>query len=265
MTSPIQLASTLALIGASLQAQAAPPQETHQPRRVREAPALPLSQVEREALRPERPEVHRPASPVNDRGRAERFDPEQAVVAGSLMTLDRRSILHHDLVKGIHWVRGATYKASASPDGFRYIPALGAKAPRNFPVHFRLESVERDGATFELSREAIVSRSGERLILDRGDVEVRYDLALEQVEQSFAFHAPSGSGDVTLRLSVVTELEAQETGGGALRFVNASGGVSYSEAFVLDGAGRHLDLAGGRPRAERSRVVRRSGDGPNRG
>lgn len=155
---------------------------------------------------------------------------------------DRHARLHFDEVAGAFWVRGRTYKASASSDGFSYIPFLGSKAPKNYPVHLRLESVERSGTAFELAPEATVRRVNNRMILDRGDVEVRYDLDLEQVEQSFAFTAPGGSGDVTLRIAVESELVGG-FGGSSLRFSNELGAVNYGEAIVLDSAGRTASVA----------------------
>ncbi len=155
----------------------------------------------------------------------------------AVQATDIHSRLHFDEVEGTHWVRGRSYKASASKDGFTYIPFLGSEAPRNFPVQFRLESVKRSGASFDLSGEAEVRREGDRFVLDRGDVEVRYDLRLEEVEQSFAFDAPAGHGDVLLEISVATELQGSMDAG-SLRFGGEYGGVVYSEAFVLDGAGR---------------------------
>ncbi len=74
------------------------------------------------------------------------------------------------------WVRGATYKACANGDGFSYTPFLGSEAPRSYPVQFRLSGARLDGRELALNDEAVVSQNGDRLVLDRGDVEVRYDL-----------------------------------------------------------------------------------------
>ncbi|MEM9801498.1 MAG: hypothetical protein AAGA20_14315 [Planctomycetota bacterium] len=149
---------------------------------------------------------------------------------------------HHDTVfydeiGGTHWARGRTYKASAGKDGFTYIPFLGSDAPRNHPVHFTLVGVERDGVEIPLEADARVRRSDDRIVLDRGAVQVQYDLALESVEQSFAFSRPPGQGDVTLRLAVTTDLGAT-LDGSALQFTNERGGMRYGEAIVLDDSGR---------------------------
>ncbi|QDV09386.1 hypothetical protein Poly30_49440 [Planctomycetes bacterium Poly30] len=236
---------TLGLAVSSLFPTPLPPQISfqesageHIERRSRRDPsAAPLPDLRRGQPHVNRPatprEVHEPTSaPVGVR-------PEmgEGAALAAVQGQDRHSIVYHDSVGDTLWARGRTYKASASPDGFAYIPFLGSEAPRNFPVRFRLESVQRDGASFDLNPTARVSRVGDRMILDRGAVEVRYDLDVDQVEQSFAFHASAGSGDVTLRLVVETELAAF-TGEETLRFGNDRGSMTYSDAIVLDGMGR---------------------------
>ncbi|MEM9380896.1 MAG: hypothetical protein AAGB93_13165 [Planctomycetota bacterium] len=153
----------------------------------------------------------------------------------------QRDAVYHDEVDGTHWARGRTYKASANQDGFAYVPFLGSDAPRNYPVHFTLTRVERDGTPLDLESTAQVRRDGDRIVLDRGSVQVNYDLAVESVEQSFSFARPEGEGNVTLTLAVTTDL-AGVSDGSALRFANDRGGVRYGEAIVLDDAGRRADV-----------------------
>lgn len=150
---------------------------------------------------------------------------------------EMRSRLHYSEEPDGEWVRGLTFKARASKDGFTYIPFLGSHAPRNFPVEFRLASAELGGRELALDPVAAVSRTGDRFVLDRGPVEVIYDVELDQVEQSFAVDAAGAEGDLVLRLDVQTELARRGDGAG-FRFDGSLGSVRYGEATVLDGAGR---------------------------
>lgn len=146
--------------------------------------------------------------------------------------------LHYDVTPdGAIWVRGVDFKARADQGGFRFVPFLGSHAPRSFPVEFRLLGAVRDGASIELSASAEVEHSGDRLVLHRGDVEVRYDIALHSVEQSFALEIPDGTGDLVLMLAVETDLFCSSDGAGLL-FSSEHGGMSYGSAVVIDAAGR---------------------------
>ncbi len=135
------------------------------------------------------------------------------------------------------WVRGKTYKAEAAKDGFTYIPFLGSEAPRNYPVSFRLTSATLGGREIELADRASVTRSGDRIVLDRGAVDVIYDFAVESVEQSFALDVAGATSDLALEMEVTTELGAAPEGA-AFTFANELGGMRYGEAIVLDGTGR---------------------------
>ncbi len=143
---------------------------------------------------------------------------------------------------GALWARGRTYKASASPEGFTYVPYLGSEASRTYPVRFRLESATLAGAELELNDLASVERNGARVTLDRGPVDVVYDFALDSVEQSFAVDAAGAAGELQLILSVETDLVGRKEGAG-MRFDGAEGGMHYGAAIVLDGRGRRADVA----------------------
>ncbi len=161
---------------------------------------------------------------------------------GSAALMAERDRLHFDEVAGgSQWVRGRTYKASAGADGFTYIPFLGSDAPRNFPVRFELDRASIGGEALELAPGGAVHRDGMRFVLDRGPVEVRYDLGLDCVEQSFAVEAAGADGDMELVLAVTSELGGVPDGG-QFRFEGPSGGVTYGTATVLDGAGRELAI-----------------------
>lgn len=148
-----------------------------------------------------------------------------------------RERLYYQSSEESTWVRGKTYKAEVSAHGFTYIPFLGSRAPRNYPVSVRLENASLGGHEIEIDDLADVRRTGDRVTLDRGAVRVHYDFAIESVEQSFALDVAGQTSDLTLELEVVTELAGEPLGDG-FSFGNDLGAVQYSEAFVLDGTGR---------------------------
>ncbi|MEM8712756.1 MAG: hypothetical protein AAGG01_17530, partial [Planctomycetota bacterium] len=152
------------------------------------------------------------------------------------------SMIHHDGDETGMWVRARSYKAKASAAGFEYTPFLGSSAPRNFPVHFRLDRALLGERELPLNSAATVSRTGDRFVLDRGSVEVIYDLALDTVEQSFALDVAGASADLVLEIDVETDLAFEAGADGGFRFASELGGMSYGTAIVLDGAGRRADV-----------------------
>lgn len=164
--------------------------------------------------------------------------------------LNRGAQVHHDVVadpggdpggEGVHWVRGRSYKASAFEGGFTFLPFLGSQAPRNYPIRFKLQRVERGDVALDLEGDGQVSRTGERLLIRRGTVDVRYDVSLESVEQSFALQVPEGEGDLKLVVDVETDLSVEAHHGG-FRFLNELGGVTYGAATVLDARGHEASV-----------------------
>ena len=139
------------------------------------------------------------------------------------------------------WARGKTYKASFGAEGATYIPFLGSDAPRNMPVRLRLATASLGGVPIELEPEAVWSRSGDTVVLDRGAVDVHYLMNTESVEQTFVLDALPREGELVVRVEVESELEFTQAGEG-FRFASERGGVNYGAATVVDGAGRHLKL-----------------------
>lgn len=168
------------------------------------------------------------------------------------LTIDRER-LHFDVLDDAHWVRGRTYKSKVAGDGFTYIPFLGSDAPKSYPVHFELAAAHVGSLQLDVKGARAVSRRGDRLAIERGAVEVRYDFELDSVEQSFALDLgldlAGQASDLELVLDVTTDLEARGDGLG-FKFSNELGGVGYGEAIVFDGAGRRAPvesrLVGGR-------------------
>ncbi|MFT5200287.1 MAG: sulfatase activating formylglycine-generating enzyme [Planctomycetota bacterium] len=139
------------------------------------------------------------------------------------------------------WSMGESYKALAHKDGFTFIPFLGSKAPQNYPVQFSLSSAILGGQPLEMGDAANLYREGDRVILDRGSVQVWYDMAIHSVEQSFALDVAGSTKDLVLNISVDTQLQPSELADG-LTYRNVLGGVDYRHAIVVDGAGKTLEL-----------------------
>ncbi|MEM9801222.1 MAG: hypothetical protein AAGA20_12925 [Planctomycetota bacterium] len=132
--------------------------------------------------------------------------------------------------------RGATWKAHFTADGATYVPFLGADAPRNFPVTFRLASATLRGTELPLVESPTVTRDGDRVILDHGSILEVYDLAPTSIEQSFILPRRTTRGEVQVDIDVESDLPGVSAGR-ALRFEGAFGAVEYGEAFALDPVG----------------------------
>jgi len=152
-----------------------------------------------------------------------------------------QSKVYYDLQNGVHWALGTNYKASAGPNGFTFVPFMGSDAPQIYPIRLQLGSVQLGSQALDLTPEASIVRDGERFVLDRGPVDVRYDFALDSVEQSFVLNAAGSQGDLRLRLDVDTELAWGETSQG-LSWSNDRGGVTYQKAVVVDAKGTRLEI-----------------------
>lgn len=141
------------------------------------------------------------------------------------------------------WARGRSYKARASTDGFTFIPFLGSKASKNWPVRFELIEATLNGEPLPLGAGAPrVSHDEGAFCIRRGAVEARYELALDAVEQTFRVAGAAGqTGDLVLDLAVTTELEAQPKGT-AWTLEGPEGAVNFGAAAVLDSTGRRQPI-----------------------
>ena len=137
---------------------------------------------------------------------------------------------------GSIWARGASYKASFGEDGASFIPFLGSKAPRDYPVSFALRSIELDGRAIDFATDVPATRTNETIVFDRGSVQETYQLQPQGMEQSFVFDALPASGDLVVRVAVETELASLDTADG-LRFSNELGAVGYGRALAYDAGG----------------------------
>lgn len=163
------------------------------------------------------------------------------LASGALAPVDLFDRVHFVSHADGLWMRGRTYKACAAEGGFTYIPFLGASAPQNYPTTFRLHSARLAGKELVLSAEAAVSREGGRIVLDRGPVDVLYDVGPESVEQSFVLDAAGAPGDLVLELDVESALGVAVDGRG-FRFDGPHGGMSYGAAIALDERGRSVEV-----------------------
>ena len=139
------------------------------------------------------------------------------------------------------WVGvGDGYKVVLRTGGFEFIPALGDRAPHNFPIEFELDAIGRNGAAMPLTSNA-PRRTGLRVEYDRGCAIERYDVGVDGVEQSFVFAArPTGLSDLVVRGRLRTELEVRADGDG-LRFTLPDvGNCSMSGVVGVDAAGRRV-------------------------
>ncbi len=162
--------------------------------------------------------------------------------AGLIAGLDRDR-LHFDVdAEGTVWVRGRTYKASFSQREATYVPFLGSKAPRNFPVALRVESVTVGGAPIAFDADARAVRAGDTIEYDRGSFRERYLLAPDSVEQTFVFEELRARGEIALTVAVDTELAPTEAAEG-FQFANELGHVQYGRAFAFDAAGPRVPIA----------------------
>src|SRR6185436_6119085 len=93
-----------------------------------------------------------------------------------------------------------------------------------------------------LSSTAPARTEGSRVDIDRSGLIERYDLAASSLEQSFVLATrPVANGDVSVRLSIETELEVVLAADG-LDFTNEYGRMHYGGARVTDAAGREVAL-----------------------
>lgn len=137
------------------------------------------------------------------------------------------------------WARGATYKASFGAEGATYVPFLGARAPRNYPVRFALKSAEVGGHPLGFDAAAAPVLSGTTVSYDRGSLVEIYELEPGSVEQKFVLASAPSGGDLVLRIEVATELARGESAAG-LELSNEHGGMRYGRAAAIDASRRSV-------------------------
>ena len=143
---------------------------------------------------------------------------------------------------GAELARGTTYKASFDSRGATYAPFLGSKAPRSFPLLFRLESLSIGAREIAFAADAAPVRADDVVTFDRGSVVERYELSLDSIEQILVFENGvfedlGGSGDLLVRYAVEGDLPIVDSEAG-IAFGNELGGVRYGAATAFDARGR---------------------------
>ncbi|MEZ5965454.1 MAG: hypothetical protein R3F56_16595 [Planctomycetota bacterium] len=141
------------------------------------------------------------------------------------------------------------YVADFDNDGMSFPPALGRRAPRNFPLRLSLASIRRGGRDLfdrAQGRAEPLTGDGHRVEFVRsGGIVERYDSLPEGVEMSWVFRArPEGAGDLIVRARIETDLVAVPVTdrSAGLRFAavvdgEAIGGVSIGAVTGIDAAG----------------------------
>lgn len=156
----------------------------------------------------------------------------------------------HDVDEhGDLWVRGRTYKARFGVQGATYIPFLGSRAPRDYPLSFEVKSVTSGGAPVAFDGAAPATRDGEVVAFERGAFVEQYVISAESIEQRFVFDALPTRGEIVVSIDAASELVGHGDADG-FRFENELGHVRYGRAFALDARGAKVGiesrLAGGR-------------------
>lgn len=139
-------------------------------------------------------------------------------------------VLHDQDAAGTRYALGRNYKMIFDATGAQYLPRFGSRAEKNLPLHFAF-------ADAPLS----ITRTHDRVVLERESFTEIYDLGLDAVEQSFQIEHRDWDGDLVFRVPLATELETLEPGGAGLRFGRSDlGEVHYGDATILDAASRRV-------------------------
>jgi hypothetical protein len=161
---------------------------------------------------------------------------------------------------GSLWARGTDYKASFDARGATCLPRLGPDAPHDVEIALSPDLVTvggRELAGRSTPGRSVVSRSGDRVEIDRGTFVERYDLVPGSLEQSFVFGELPAPGDLVLHIPLGGEgtglelAEAEEgfevregsvfcEGEGRSGPCTGAGLVLYGRAVAFDAAGRSI-------------------------
>jgi hypothetical protein len=232
----MKLYSTLLLTGAL--AAHADAQRNSEPRTARPIPiqssekiAAPAPQLSADPTRPA------PTTPLQSVAKTPGRDE-----APTTRIAPRDELYFANEADGATWVRGRTYKARFGPGGATYIPYLGSRAPRNFPLELSLGNATVGGVQVDLAPALSAVREGDRIVIDRGPIDEVYELGLDHVEQTFVVSERPASGDLKLFVSLQSELARNATADG-IEFSNELGSVRYGNAFVREANGVKVPVA----------------------
>jgi len=212
-------------------------QDADAPIDVAPAPRFPLAQQQ---------DASGPENVLSEPRVRERRNKQEGGAAPQLSSrLSIRDLMQEVLVDrdehGRVWARGRDYRASFGQEGFTFLPVVGKRAPREFPLAFSLEQVTVGGETLALGSRA-VEREGSTVTIDRDGLDEVYHLDLEQVEQTFVFDSLPASGELVVRIAVDSELQATEDGTG-IHFAHPEyGQATYGDAFAFDATGERIPV-----------------------
>ncbi|MEM7201359.1 MAG: hypothetical protein AAF628_13905 [Planctomycetota bacterium] len=152
---------------------------------------------------------------------------------------------------GVTWLEGQWigagpgYEARFDRAGMTFVPALGKRAPRLFPVRFELQSYGRRQGRATDAAPAEPARDGNEVALRRHGVAEQYEMRVDGVEQSFTFATlPPGGGDLVVRCRLTTELSLVHAASDELRFeLDGIGGVCIGKVVGIDGDGARVEGA----------------------
>ncbi len=138
------------------------------------------------------------------------------------------------------WAVGRAWKASFDGTGCTVVPFFGSEAPRNFPLRLELAQATVGGEPLALvAGEPVVS--GESIRTERGALTEVVATSLENLEQSFVFHALPNRGPIAVDVRMHGEFTTEALGNG-LRFGNEFGHIDYTKAVAVDATGQRLPL-----------------------
>ncbi len=123
----------------------------------------------------------------------------------------------------------ATYKMQFEDGAAAFVPRFGIRAERNLPLRLSIGDRARP------------ERHGNRVSLDHGGFVEVYDLAIDEVEQSFVFPRRPAAGDLVVVQKATTDLALHSCADGGLRFsAGGLGDVRYEHAVAVDATGRRF-------------------------
>ena len=134
---------------------------------------------------------------------------------------------------------GPDYEVRFDRGGITYLPALGAKAAKLYPLRFEVTGVGRRSGPSTPATRAEPSAEGCVVRYSRAGFEERYEVGPVGVEQSFSFATlPPGAGDLVVRGRIATELPLARAAADELRLeVDGLGGVRIGAVTGVDANG----------------------------
>ena len=139
-------------------------------------------------------------------------------------------------------VRGERYKLHLGADGATFQPLFGPKAWRDFPLRLALTALQVGELTVPLAASSSCRVDGTRFAWERGPVTEWWQAGAGAAQHYFTIPRPVGTGALTLRIAVDSDLLVDGEGPGVQFRAPGLGSVHYSDAIVIDARGRQLEL-----------------------